>query len=242
VPLRHYLEDVVWPTVALKKIVGGVPVSQEDLDKAFAATFGPRARCRIIVLDTQRRAQEVWQLARQNPTPENIGALAEQYSVDPTTKALRGEVPPIRRWGGQPALEREAFALQPGQLSGVVQVADRFMVLYCEGFTEPAQVQLTEVRDDLHADIFEKKQRIEMARRFTQLRESAAIDNFLAGTSQAPVRPRSGPPAEGLPPSTLTKTEAEDLARPRMGSRSAAPAAADRRGVVPASLDAPVSR
>jgi hypothetical protein len=81
-----------------------------------------------------------------------------------------------------------------------------------------------------------------MARRFTQLRESAAIDNFLAGTSQAPVRPRSGPPAEGLPPSTLTKTEAEDLARPRMGSRSAAPAAADRRGVVPASLDAPVSR
>jgi parvulin-like peptidyl-prolyl isomerase len=242
VPLRHYLEDVVWPTVALKKIVGGVPVSQEDLDKAFAATFGPRARCRIIVLDTQRRAQEVWQLARQNPTPENIGALAEQYSVDPTTKALRGEVPPIRRWGGQPALEREAFALQPGQLSGVVQVADRFMVLYCEGFTEPAQVQLTEVRDDLHADIFEKKQRIEMARRFTQLRESAAIDNFLAGTSQAPVRPRSGPPAEGLPPSTLTKAEAEDLGRPRMGSRSAAPAAADRRGVVPASLDAPVSR
>jgi len=188
VPLRHYLEDVVWPTVALKKLVGSVPVTQEDVDKAFAATFGPRARCRIVVLDTQRRAQEVWQLARQNPTAEHIGNLAEQYSVDPTTKTLRGEVPPIRRWGGQPTLEREAFALRPGELSGVVQVADRFMVIFCEGFTEAAQVSPAEVRDELHADIFEKKQRIEMARHFTHLRESAAIDNFLAGTSQSPTR------------------------------------------------------
>jgi parvulin-like peptidyl-prolyl isomerase len=239
IPLRLYMEDVVWPTVALKKLVGSVPVTQEDLDRAFAATFGARARCRIIVLDNQRRAQEVWQLARQNPTAENIAALAEQYSVDPTTKALRGEVPPIRRWGGQPTLEREAFALEPGELSGVVQVADRFMVIFCEGFTEPAQVSPSEVRDELHADIFEKKQRIEMARHFTHLRERAAIDNLLAGTSQAPAQPRGGPPAGGPPAATVTRAEAEDLARPRAGSRRAA-AAPGGSGVVPATLETPV--
>lgn len=236
IPLRHYLEDVVWPTVALKKLVGSVPVTQEDLDKGYAATFGPRARCRIIVLDSQRRAQEVWQLARQNPTAEHIGALAEQYSVDPTTKSLRGEVPPIRRWGGQPALEREAFALKPGELSGVVQVADRFMVIFCEGFTAPAQVSFDEARGELHADIFEKKQRVEMARHFTHLREAAAIDNMLAGTSQSPTRPRGGAPVPGMPPSQLTKTEAAELAAPRSGSRRAAPAPA-RSGVVPAALE-----
>jgi parvulin-like peptidyl-prolyl isomerase len=241
IPLRLYLEDVVWPTVALKKLVGSVPVAQEDLDRAFAATFGPRARCRIIVVDNQRRAQEVWQLARRNPTAENIAALAEQYSVDPTTKALRGEVPPIRRWGGQPTLEREAFALKPGELSGVVQVADRFMVIFCEGFTEPAQVSPTEVRGELHADIFEKKQRIEMARHFTHLRERAAIDNFLAGTSQSPVQPRGGPPAGGPPAATITRSEAEDLARPRAGSRRAA-ATQEGGGVVPATLETPVRR
>jgi len=236
VPLRHYLEDVVWPSVALKKLVGGVPVLQDDLDKAFAATFGPRAKCRVIVLDNQRRAQEVWQLARQNPTLENIGNLAETYSVDPTTKSLRGEVPPIRRWGGQPALEREAFALKPGELSGVVQVADRFMVLFCEGYTEPAQVSFTEVRDELHADLYEKKQRIEMARHFTHLRESAAIDNLLAGTSQSPSRPTApGQPGKGLPGTKLSRVEAEDLAKPRAGSVQPSSS-----GVVPASLDAPV--
>jgi parvulin-like peptidyl-prolyl isomerase len=224
IPLRHYMEDVVWPSVALKKLVGGVPVLKEDLDKAFAATFGPRARCRIIVLDSQRRAQEVWQLARKNPTAEAIGALAETYSVDPTTRALRGEVPPIQRFGGQPTLEREVFALSPGELSGVVQIADRFMVIFCEGFTDPAKVSFDEVRDDLFDDIFEKKQRIEMARHFSHLRESAAIDNFLAGTSQAPTGPGQGKDPKGT---TLSKVGPDDDGQPRAGSRRAA-------GVVPA--------
>lgn len=238
VPMRHYMEDVVWPTVALKKLVGGVSVSQEDLDKAFAATFGPRAKCRIIVLDNQRRAQEVWQMARQNPTPEHIATLAETYSADPTTRSLRGEVPPIQRWGGQPTLEREAFALKPGELSGVVQVADRFMVIYCDGFTEPAKVAFAEVRSELYDDIFEKKQRVEMARHFTHLRESASIDNFLAGTSQSPTqssRP-GGPGGTGMPSTTISKAEAADLAKPRMGSAKPA------QGVVPAVHQAPLQK
>ena len=239
-PVRHYVEDIVQPTVALKKLVGQVAVTQEDLDKAFAATFGPRARCRVIILDNQRRAQEVWQLARQSPTVERLGELAEQYSVDPASRALRGEVPPIQRHGGQPALEREAFSLKPGELSGVLQVADRFIVLFCEGFTAPAEVKFAEVRDELYDDIFEKKQRIEMARFFSHLREGATIDNFLAGTSQSP---KPGGPARTstVPKTSLTKSETEELAQPRAGSRRAAAAVppAAGSGVVPASLDTP---
>jgi hypothetical protein len=240
-------------------------VTQEDLDKAFEATFGPRARVRVVVLDSQRRAQEVWQLARKTPTAERIGDLAEQYSVDPTTRALRGEVPPIQRHGGQPALERQAFALKPGELSGIVQIADRFMILFCEGFTEPAGVQFAEVRDELYDDIHEKKQRIEMGRHFSHLRESATIDNFLAGTSQAPVdrarpplagtRRESAAPAGGPmidPPllgggaERVAGQPDPDAGRPRAGSRrdAAAPRPAARpspgSGVVPAGLEAPV--
>jgi parvulin-like peptidyl-prolyl isomerase len=234
IPLHHYLDDVVWPTVALKKLVGSVPVTTDDLERAHAATFGPRARCRIVVLDSQRRAQEVWQLARQNPTAEHIATLAEQYSVDPTSRALRGEVPPIRRWGGQPALEREAFALKPGDLSGVVQVADRFMILFCDGYTEPAAVTLADARDELYVDILEKKQRIEMARHFTHLRESAAIDNVLAGTSQSPTKPAAaGPGQPGMPGPVL----AREPQAPRAGSRRAA----EPSGVVPAGFVAPAA-
>lgn len=250
VPLQHYLEDIVRPTVTLKKLVGRAPVSQEDLDKAYAATFGPRAKCRVVIVDSQRRAQEVWQLARENPSAERFGDLAEKYSVDPTTRALRGEVPPIQRHGGQPAIEREVFALKPGELSGVVQIADRFMVFFCEGYTEPRRVGFDEVRDELYVDIEEKKQRIEMARYFSHLREGAAIDNFLAGTSQAPPAGPGGmaatrqPPGAGAaaPPEagTLSRQEIEELSRPRAGSRRAvAPPAAGADGVRRASFDAP---
>ena len=233
--IEFYLTDIVRPTVALKKLVGPVAVTQDDLDKAFTATFGPRVRCRAVVLDNQRRAQEVWQLARQNPTPEIIGNLAEQYSVDPTSKALRGEVPPIQKYSGQPALEREAFALKPGELSGIIQIADRFMILLCEGYTKPVEVTFSEVRDELYRDIFEKKQRIEMARYFTHLRESASIDNFLAGTSQSPKK--TLPAASEMPPSTLTQRETKELSRPRAGSRAAENSS---RRVSPASFDEPL--
>ena len=233
--IEFYLTDIVRPTVALKKLVGPVAVTQDDLDKAFTATFGPRVRCRAVVLDNQRRAQEVWQIARQNPTPETIGDLAEQYSVDPTSKALRGEVPPIQKYSGQPALEREAFALKTGELSGIIQIADRFMILLCEGYTKPVEVTFDEVRKELHRDIFEKKQRIEMARYFTHLRESASIDNFLAGTSQSPKS--SIPAASKMPPSTITQRETNELSRPRAGSRTVENSS---RTVSPASFDEPL--
>jgi parvulin-like peptidyl-prolyl isomerase len=257
VPLRHYIEDIVQPTVALKQLVGKVPVTQDDLDKAFEATFGPRAKCRIIVLDSQRRAQEVWQLARQDPKPERIGDLAEQYSADPTSRTLRGEVPPIQKYGGQPALERQVFSLKPGELSGIVQIADRFMVILCEGFTDAAKVTVAEVRDELYDDIHEKKQRIEMSRHFSHLREAATIDNFLAGTSQSPTQPASGvagqQPAARMaqqPGVTMPATDAKlprsleaEVNEPRTGSRKASavgPGQPGSSGVRPASLDAPV--
>jgi parvulin-like peptidyl-prolyl isomerase len=240
VPIRHYLEDIVRPTVALKKLVGPATISQEDLEKAFQATFGPRARCRMIVLDSQKRAQEVWQLARQNLNSEYFGDLAERYSVDQATRALRGEVPPIQRYGGQPALEREAFSLSQGELSGVVQVADRFLVLFGEGFTEPVDVDFRDVRSELERDIQDKKQRIAMAEYFTRLRQGSAIDNFVAGTSQSPAG-RSGIPGT-LP--AAAQQEAQELARPRAGSRISPRTAAgpSASGVVPASATAPAGR
>jgi hypothetical protein len=78
-----------------------------------------------------------------------------------------------------------------------------------------------------------------MARHNTHLRESAAIDNFLAGTSQSPTQASGagGPAAAGMPSTTLSKAEAADLAKPRVGS-----VRAGSQGVVPAAHQAPAAR
>jgi parvulin-like peptidyl-prolyl isomerase len=185
----QYLRDAVWPSAALKKLTSSaIEVTQDDLQKGFEANYSERVRCRAIVLANMRRAQDVWAKARQNPSLDYFGDLAEEYSVEPTTKSLRGEVPPIRRFGGQPQLEDVAFELEPGELSGIIQLGDKFVILKCEGRTEPIEVKPQDVQQILHQDIYEKKLRLAMSEKLDEIRGQARIDNFLAGTSQAPER------------------------------------------------------
>jgi len=184
---KQYIRDSVWPSAALKKLTASnVQVTEEDMKKGFEANYGQRVRCLAIVLSSMRRAQEVWDKARRNPSVQYFGDLAAEYSVEPTSKALRGEVPPLQRFGGQPQLERAAFALEPGQLSGIIQVSDKFIVLRCEGRTEQYDIDMAQVRDILQGDIYEKKSRLAMSEKFESIREQSRIDNYFAGTSHAP--------------------------------------------------------
>ncbi|HEX5470374.1 MAG TPA: peptidylprolyl isomerase, partial [Lacipirellulaceae bacterium] len=195
----EYIRDSVWPSAALKKLTGStVEVTDKDLQKGFEANYGERVRCRAIVLSNMRRAQEVWNKARKNTSPDYFGDLAEQYSVEASSKSLRGEVPPIRRFGGQPQLEDVAFGLKPGELSGIIQLGNQFVILKCEGRTAPVEVRLQDVHDILYQDIFEKKLRLAMSQRFDDIRSKARIDNFLAGTSQSPERAKPASP-NGVP-------------------------------------------
>jgi parvulin-like peptidyl-prolyl isomerase len=182
-----YLHDVVWPSAAMKKIVGtNINITKEDLQRGFEANYGPRVRCRAIVFNNHRRAQEVWDMARQELTSEHFGDLAEQYSIEANSRSLRGEIPPIQKWGGQPVLEREAFALKKGELSGIIQVGENYLVLFCEGYTKPIEVDFAAVKSQLEADIHEKKLRLAMADAFEKMKGEATIDNYLAGKTQSP--------------------------------------------------------
>jgi parvulin-like peptidyl-prolyl isomerase len=189
-----YLRDTVWPSAALKRLTGaGIEVTQDDLQKGFQANYGPRVRCRAIVLHNMRKAMDVWAKARQNPSMEYFGELAAEYSIEPTSRGLKGEVPPIRQHGGQPQLEDAAFKLAPGELSEVIQVGDRYIILKCEGRTDPIEVRPDEVDHVLRQDIYEKKLRIAMSKKYEDIRAGAEIDNYLAGTSQSPERPQQTP-------------------------------------------------
>lgn len=211
-----YLHEVIWPEVALKKLVGDkIQVSEEDLHKGFDANYGPRVRVRAIVLNHQRRAQEVWELARKipaieklakrpaeklaggvwaEPSPEvkaaideaakQFGKLAAQYSIEAGSNALEGEVPPIQRFSGRPLLEQEAFSLRAGEMSGIVQLGEKFVILFCEGRTKPVGAKFEEVRQQIADDVRDKKLRVEMAEEFAKIQDAATIDNYLAGTTQ----------------------------------------------------------
>ena len=180
-----YIEDEVWPTAALKKLVQqDVKVTDEDMSKAFEANFGPRVEVLAMVADNHRGALNVWNMASRNPTKDFFGKLANQYSIDPASKNNFGVVPPIQKHGGRPELEKEAFALQAGELSKVIQVGEHWVILFCLGRTDPVVQDFDAVKDELYKNILEKKMRIAMVDAIGKLREEAQIDNFLTGTSQ----------------------------------------------------------
>ena len=182
-----YIADSVWPSVALKKLVEDeIRLSEEDLKQGFESAYGPRAEVLAIVLSDQRSAQKIWEMARDNPTEQFFGKLAEQYSVEPVSASNFGKVPPIRKYGGQPAIEREAFALKPGERSGIVSTGGKHIIMWCQGFTEPIVTDPSAVQSELVRDLTEQRTNRAMAERFAQLKESSEIDNFLAAAKELP--------------------------------------------------------
>jgi parvulin-like peptidyl-prolyl isomerase len=180
-----YVKDGVWPQAAARKIVEGtVEVSKEDMIKGFEANFGPRVEVLLILTQDHRQALKVWNMATANPTAAYFGELANQYSIEPASKNNFGEVEAIQKHGGRAEVEKEAFSLQTGEISKVVQVGQYWAIMYCRGQTEPVVTDFDVVKDELHKNIYEKKLRLAMSDRFMQMKEEAQIDNFLAGTSQ----------------------------------------------------------
>jgi parvulin-like peptidyl-prolyl isomerase len=229
-----YVRDAVWPSVALKKLVGSkVAITEEDLKKGYEANYGERVEVLAIVSSDQRQALRVWEMASNNPTDAFFASLAEQYSVEPASRSNGGKVPPIRRHGGSPILEEAAFKLKPGELSGLVAVDKQFIIMRCLGRTKPVQAPFEDVRDELVRDIQEKKLRVLMTNEFDRLQATAQIDNFLAGTTQSGKVPRAGAlmpvgPTVGTPSGAAGGTAARPVTNAVVPATAARPTTKSR--------------
>ncbi|PHQ34928.1 peptidylprolyl isomerase [Rhodopirellula bahusiensis] len=182
-----YIEDVVWPSVALKKLVEDeTTLTQQDLQQGFESHYGPRAEVLACVLSDQRSAQKVWEMARDNPTDQFFGQLANQYSIEPVSSSNFGKVPPIRQHGGQPSVEKEVFQMKPGDLSGIIATGDKYIILRCQGFTEPVVSDFNAVQEELQSVLIEKKMNVAMGLKYDELKQTAEIDNFFVASKEIP--------------------------------------------------------
>lgn len=180
----QYHEDIIWPMLALKKLAGKqVTITEEDMRKGFERDYGPRVKARMILVNgTLPQANKIWEECESNL--DDFDRIARQYSADPNTRPLGGVIPPIRMNGGNKQVEDVAFRLRTGELSGVVQVAEgRYVILKCEGRTEPVVEDIKSVWNDLFAQLKEEKTQEAVAKVFDDIKDNARIDNFLTRTS-----------------------------------------------------------
>ena len=184
VTAEQYANDVIWPKLALEKLADTeVQVTPEDVKQAYMRTYGPKVKARMIMTDNLRRAQEVHAQAAADPA--GFGALARRHSIDESSKAIDGRIPPISMYGSPETaeLERRAFDLEDGEVSGIIQLSfpgmHRYVILKREGITEAAPYSLAEVREEIDAGLRERKAQENVARVFTEIRDRTVIHNYL---------------------------------------------------------------
>jgi foldase protein PrsA len=171
-------------------------VNEEELQKIFVRDYGERVKARMILCDKLHRAQEAWNMVKNDP--QNFGKIAREKSIDPTSKSLDGQIQPIRRFAGNDNLEREAFKLKDGEISGIIDVstpeAPRYVIVLCEGRTVPIVKTLDDpgIRKEVVNQLTEEKTQVAVAKVFEKLKKDAQVDNFLSNTSTRGVMQAGG--------------------------------------------------
>ncbi|MGI5831146.1 MAG: peptidylprolyl isomerase [Thermoguttaceae bacterium] len=191
---KVYRTNIVWPELVIRKLSEPlVQVTDEDLQKGYEANFGPKVQCLGIFVQDQRLAQEAWQKARTIPARENrpleevFGDLAAKYSAEPGSRQMRGRIAPIIKNGGMPTLEEEAFALSPGELSGVIQVdRNSFVILYCQEIIPAQAVSFEDAKETLTTSVHRKKAFLAARQYLVDLYKRSTINNFLTGQKTTP--------------------------------------------------------
>ena len=188
----QYHRDVIWPMLALKKLAGKeVEITREMMREAYVDNYGPRVKARMIVLDNLRRAQDTWEKVKNNP--EEFENYARDLSVESNSRTLGGRIPPIRRYSGaHEEVRNAAFKLKEiGEISGIIQVDNTYVILQFDGRTEPVEHDPEDVQPQLHEELVEREVQKMVAETFQELKDSARVDNFLTNESKGPIEQAS---------------------------------------------------
>jgi hypothetical protein len=179
--LYEWKEDVIRPRLMLSKLCKDrVRVEEEDISKAFDAHYGEKIECRLIMWPQKEKgiAMQIYPKIRDSEAEFDHVAKTQ---ASPTLASMGGKIEPIGHYtSGNPALEKEAFALQPGELSKLIDTPDGVVVLKCVRHIPPqADIKLEGVRQKLTTEVFEKKLELEIPRYFEEIRKKANPQTFL---------------------------------------------------------------
>lgn len=173
-----------------EKITGGIAPAEQELRDFYQENLDrmrrpPQVRTRhILVLvpegatAEQRQAAraEADQILQQVRGGGDFAALARQHSDDPASAQRGGELPWLARGEAVPPFEEAAFALQPGQVSEVVESPFGYHVIRMEEQRPAATVPFEEARPQI-AQLLERRKGTEAVRaRVQELRQQAKVE------------------------------------------------------------------
>lgn len=175
--MYEWKEDVIRPRIMLAKLCRDrIQVNDEDLKKTFENRYGKKVKAKVIIWPKgrERDAQRVYGEISKDDLAFNRVARAQP---DPTLAPREGLVEPISRWSitGDNTIEDEAFKLQEGEVSRLIDTPVGTVVVKCLGFVEPRKdVNFEQVKPELIKEAIDKKITVEVPKLCEQLKAQAA--------------------------------------------------------------------
>ncbi len=151
------------------------PVTDAELRAEYARRFGERVQVRHIQLASPGDAERVHERLANG---EDFAELAKKYSANAASARQGGLLDPFSEHDeAVPAVFRQtAFALQPGEVSGIVRAAEWHHFIRLERRIPEEQRPFQEVIGELTSGVRERTSEARMRERYETLVRESAIE------------------------------------------------------------------
>ena len=161
IPMEAYRRQIETDLLLDKIALQETKVSDEEVlayYKSHRDEFkrGPRVKARMMLFKDKSSAEAVLD-ALKDPGADFAG-LASSLSEDDATKANGGDMGYFERNDYAPAISDAAFKLKPGQISGLIEGPDGWVILKVEDRKPAGPLPFAEVKEQIRQRLVHDKQ------------------------------------------------------------------------------------
>jgi parvulin-like peptidyl-prolyl isomerase len=127
--------------------------------------------------EARKRAEDALRQAKATKSYNEFGLLAEKISED-DYRVNMGDRKAVPREKLPPEVVKAALAIQPGQVSELVQLGNAYTIIRLNEHTMPGKVKFEEVRKELTGNLQKQKYEALRAALGKRLRQNAKIERL----------------------------------------------------------------
>lgn len=156
------------------KLTEKVAVSDEDVKAYYDANQGEfiSVKASHILLDSKEEAEKILQRVKAG---ENFNELANQNSKDPSAKQNSGELGYFKHGDMVEPFENAAFAMNPGEISDIVQTDFGFHIIKVE---DKKLEKFEDVKEQIKSSLLSDKKNSEYQKVLEEMRKNVKIELF----------------------------------------------------------------